>query len=166
MTVMERFEVPGARARLDAPPPIDRRPPSAATQAAVPTPVVTATVVARAAAATTAARQPVAPDVTTDPADDDALTAWDAAAIVPPASSHSGLVAIGALAGSAAAVGVGAVVGWTGSTTTFAAMIGLDIGVLVGAAAGVVLGRHHARLVRQRVAAAGRTERRVAGATG
>lgn len=166
MTVMERFEVPGARARLDAPPAIDRRTPGAATQAAVPTPAGTATVVAPAAAATTAARHAAAPDVTTGPADDDALTVWDAAAIVPPASSHSGLVAIGALAGSAAAVGVAAVVGWTGPTTTFAALIGLDIGVLVGAAAGAVLGRRHARLVRQRVAAAGRTERRVAGATG
>lgn len=73
--------------------------------------------------------------------------AWDANVVVPRRpGSFDGLLALGALSGSALAVGAGYLLGWTGTSATIAALVGLDVGVLVGAGAGTVLARHHRRL--------------------
>lgn len=60
-------------------------------------------------------------------------------------SSFDGLLALGALTGSAVAGGFAYLVGWTGSAASVAALVGLDVGVLVGAGTGSVLARRHVR---------------------
>ncbi|WP_211262478.1 hypothetical protein [Nitriliruptor alkaliphilus] len=90
------------------------------------------------------------------PAASTASSSWDGAAVVVPASaSYGGLLGIGAVAGSAAGVGVGALIGVTGPVLTFAALIGLDIGVLLGAGAGALLARRHRRAARRALSDAG-----------
>lgn len=59
------------------------------------------------------------------------------------ASSFDGLLALGALAGSAVAGGFALLVGWTGTAASVAALVGLDVGVLVGAGTGSLLARRH-----------------------
>lgn len=61
------------------------------------------------------------------------------------ASSFDGLLALGALTGSAVAGGFAYLVGWTGTAASVAALVGLDVGVLVGAGTGSVLARRHGR---------------------
>lgn len=70
----------------------------------------------------------------------------DASLVARRTSSFDGLLALGALTGSAVAVGFGYLLGWNGTSATIAALVGLDVGVLVGAGAGTVLARHHRRL--------------------
>lgn len=120
MTVMERFEVSSERVGSVADRTIPRLPVSDVLSPPVPATAGTAS------------------------------ATWDGAAVVTPSStSFGGLLGIGAAAGSAAGVGVGALIGATGPVLTFAALIGLDIGVLLGAGAGALLARRQRRVARR-----------------
>lgn len=77
--------------------------------------------------------------------------AWDPSGPVARTSSYAGLLGIGAVAGVALGTTVGGVAGWSGTTLTVAALVGFDLGVLVGAGAGDLLAR------RARAATAART---------
>jgi hypothetical protein len=121
VTVMERFEVSAERA-------------ASAAERTIPRLPVT---------------DVLSPPATLDKAGT-ASSTWDGAAVVAPTTgSYAGLLGIGAAAGSAAGVGVGAMVGATGPLLTFAALIGLDVGVLLGAGAGAMLARRHRRAARR-----------------
>jgi hypothetical protein len=62
----------------------------------------------------------------------------------PPVVAHDGLLLVGAIGGLAAGSGLGALVGWPGTTVAVAAIIGLDVGLLLGAGVGSLLaGRDH-----------------------
>ncbi len=128
MAVMERFELaPGDLGRAgsvgrwpaaDVPAAGDTRSTEASTSD--PTP----------ASVTTAATSPAAPVSTPHRAT---------------SAPFDGLMAVGAVGGSAVALIVAELAGLTGTTATVAVLVGLDVGVLVGAGAGGWLARRTAR---------------------
>jgi hypothetical protein len=71
---------------------------------------------------------PPAPTGSTPPAHDPS----------PVAATHEGLVLVGAIGGLAAGSGLGTLVGWPGTTVAVAAIVGLDVGLLLGAALGAL----------------------------
>lgn len=130
MTVMERFELPTERVADQHVSTATSWSPSAGMRATTRPATTRPATTARPAPART---------------DDAPLAGWDPDETVPPPASYAGLVGVGAVGGCAVATGLGALVGWTGGPLTFAALVGLDVGVLAGAGIGSLLARRRRR---------------------
>jgi hypothetical protein len=52
-----------------------------------------------------------------------------------------GMVVLGAIGGSTAGLGVGAIAGWTSTSVSLAVLVGLDLGMLAGAGTSVLAAR-------------------------